>query len=83
MMSEYTQYNEQAGARGRLRGPCRGRGNSLAATLRKSLPRAEIELVDSGGGRFEVVADGRLLFSKAAAGRHPTHDEVLEAIDAG
>ena len=39
-----------------------------------------MELKSSGGGRFEVVADGRLVYSKAATGRHPTHEEVIEAI---
>jgi selT/selW/selH-like putative selenoprotein len=40
-----------------------------------------IDLVRSGGGAFEVVLDGRLLFSKKAVGRHCNHDEILEAID--
>jgi hypothetical protein len=31
-----------------------------------------IDLVRSGGGAFEVVLDGRLLFSKKAVGRHCT-----------
>lgn len=30
---------------------------------------------------FEVVADGRLVFSKKRTGRHATHDEVFEAVD--
>jgi selT/selW/selH-like putative selenoprotein len=29
------------------------------------------------GGEFEVTLDGRLLFSKKAEGRFPSHDEVL------
>jgi len=29
---------------------------------------------------FEVQADGRLVFSKKASGRFPTHDEVLEKL---
>jgi len=26
---------------------------------------------------FEVLADGRLVFSKKASGRFPTHEEIL------
>ncbi|MCE2397746.1 MAG: Rdx family protein [Gemmatimonadetes bacterium] len=52
----------------------------MAATLEARFPGAAVELKSSGGGRFEVVADGRLVYSKAATGRHPTHEEVIEAI---
>ena len=52
----------------------------MAATLKARFPGAAVELMSSGGGRFEVVADGRLVYSKAATGRHPTHEEVIEAI---
>lgn len=31
----------------------------------------------SGGGVFEVTADGQLVFSKKAQGRFPEDDEVL------
>jgi selT/selW/selH-like putative selenoprotein len=37
-------------------------------------------MIPSGGGRFEVVADGRLIYSKAATGRHPSHEEILDAL---
>lgn len=37
-------------------------------------------MIPSGGGRFEVVVDGNLIFSKKAMGRHPTHEEILEAL---
>jgi len=53
----------------------------LADTLKDRYPDAEVELIGSGGGAFEVVADGRLVYSKLATGRHCTHEEVLEAID--
>ncbi len=35
------------------------------------------ELIKGGGGNFDVVADGRLVFSKKQAGRFPEHAEVL------
>jgi selT/selW/selH-like putative selenoprotein len=28
-------------------------------------------------GQFDIVADGRLIFSKQAEGRFPEHDEIL------
>jgi len=42
----------------------------------------DVELVPSGGGVFEVEADGRLVYSKQATGRHCTEQEVFTAIDA-
>ena len=41
----------------------------------------ESELIQSGGGVFEVVADGELVFSKKKLGRFPEHAEVFEEID--
>lgn len=40
-----------------------------------------MELIESSGGLFEVVADGRLVHSKKKTGRHPTHLEVFDALD--
>jgi selenoprotein W-related protein len=37
-------------------------------------------LIDSGGGVFEVVADGNLIFSKKALGRFPEDEEVFKEI---
>ncbi len=37
-------------------------------------------MIPSGGGRFKVVADGKLVYSKAATGRHPTHEEILAGL---
>jgi predicted Rdx family selenoprotein len=34
-------------------------------------------------GQFDVIADGKLVFSKQAAGRFPEHAEVLAALAAG
>ena len=38
------------------------------------------ELIKSSGGKFEVVADGQLIFSKKQQGRFPEHAEVLQKI---
>jgi selT/selW/selH-like putative selenoprotein len=36
--------------------------------------------VKGGGGVFDVVADGKLVFSKHEAGRFPEEEEVLERL---
>jgi selT/selW/selH-like putative selenoprotein len=38
------------------------------------------ELIESTGGKFEVVADDQLIFSKKNEGRFPETAEVLAAI---
>lgn len=42
----------------------------------------EPRLVPASGGVFEVVADGRLVFSKKETGRFPEHEEILAALAA-
>ena len=37
---------------------------------------AEIELVKSSGGVFEIILDGELVYSKKATGRFPKWNEV-------
>jgi selenoprotein W-related protein len=36
-----------------------------------------LTLIPAGGGKFEVVVDGQLIFSKLAEGRFPTPEEIL------
>jgi selenoprotein W-related protein len=55
----------------------------LAAELKQAFPDAEIELIKSSGGVFEVRVDGRLVFSKKALGRHAAPGEILELIRKG
>jgi len=43
----------------------------------------EIQLIQSGGGVFEVVVDGRLIFSKKALGRHAEPGEVVRLLGPG
>jgi selT/selW/selH-like putative selenoprotein len=44
------------------------------------LPSAEVTLRRSGGGAFEIVANGRLAFSKKATGRFPTDAEIVDSV---
>lgn len=44
--------------------------------IREEWPSATVELIESGGGAFEVERDGTLVFSKNATGRHTTWDEL-------
>lgn len=39
-------------------------------------------LIEGGGGVFDVVADGDLIFSKHSEGRFPEEDEIVEALRA-
>lgn len=45
-----------------------------------ALPGVEVKLIPSSGGVFDVTADGKLIFSKKAAGRHAAPGEVLEIL---
>jgi selT/selW/selH-like putative selenoprotein len=38
------------------------------------------ELIRGGGGIFDVVVDGRMVFSKHNTGRFPEPSEVISAI---
>lgn len=46
------------------------------------MPDVEIEMIPSGGGVFEVVADGQLIHSKKRTGRFPKPGEILAALRA-
>jgi len=49
----------------------------LAAEIRESFPDANVELIAGGGGVFEVVVDGNLVFSKKSLNRHVEPGEVV------
>jgi len=44
--------------------------------------RAEVKLLPSSGGVFEVIADGNPVFSKKSLGRFPEEGEVINLIQA-
>jgi selenoprotein W-related protein len=52
----------------------------LAAELKQVFPDAEVRLIQASGGLFEVTADGKVVFSKKAAGRHAQPGEVVKQI---
>jgi selenoprotein W-related protein len=52
----------------------------LAAEIREAFPHAEVTLMQSSGGVFEVDVDGRRVFSKKSLGRHAQPGEVLRLI---
>jgi selT/selW/selH-like putative selenoprotein len=44
---------------------------------------AEVELIESRGGVFEVVVDGELVFSKQATGHFPNEERLLADLQKG
>jgi selT/selW/selH-like putative selenoprotein len=53
----------------------------LAAEIKQSRG-LDATLIKGGGGQFEVVLDGKLIFSKKQQGRFPDSNEVLSQIPA-
>ncbi len=51
----------------------------MAAAIKKD-HNAQVELIKSGGGIFDVKADGKLIYSKHQTGRFPEHNEVLDQL---
>jgi len=48
----------------------------LAAEIRQRFPGAQVELLPSSGGRFEVMADGIPVYEKSKTGRHAKAGEI-------
>jgi selT/selW/selH-like putative selenoprotein len=42
----------------------------------------DAELIQAGGGVFDVASDGALIYSKHRTGRFPENAEVLQALRA-
>jgi predicted Rdx family selenoprotein len=40
----------------------------------------DAEVVSGQKSQFDVVADGKLIFSKQKEGRFPEHDEIIRAL---
>lgn len=43
----------------------------------------ESKLVTGTAGQFDVLVDGKLLFSKHKEGRFPDHEEILQGLPGG
>ncbi len=56
------------------------RAAALASTLREAYPQATVTLTPTGGGKFELLVDGTLVFSKEALGRHLLPGEAMALI---
>jgi selT/selW/selH-like putative selenoprotein len=41
-----------------------------------------VQLIEGGGGIFDVVVDGQKIYSKHETGRFPEHDEILSQLPA-
>jgi len=52
----------------------------LAAAIRERFPTAEIEMIPSSGGRFEVARDGKPVFQKSKIGRHAQPGEIIHLL---
>jgi predicted Rdx family selenoprotein len=55
------------------------RASSLEAALERELG-VVAELIEGGGGVYDVVADGDVVFSKHTAGRFPEDAEIVELL---
>ncbi|NIM48834.1 MAG: SelT/SelW/SelH family protein [Gemmatimonadales bacterium] len=52
----------------------------MATEIGNVYSEADVELVESSGGVFEVTVDGELVFSKQQLGRHAEPGEVVRLI---
>jgi selT/selW/selH-like putative selenoprotein len=53
----------------------------LAAEIRQRFPDAELVMIKSRGGRFEVLRDGVPVYEKSKTGRHAKAGEVLSLLE--
>lgn len=56
--------------------------SGLKSELEREFSVAKIDLLESGGGVFEVTVDGKLIFSKKKLDRFPERGEISELIRA-
>jgi hypothetical protein len=53
----------------------------LAAEIRRRFPDAEIDLMPSSGGRFEVSRNGTPIFEKSKMRRHAQPGEIVALLE--
>jgi selT/selW/selH-like putative selenoprotein len=54
----------------------------LAAEIREQFPGAQVQLIPSSGGRFEVSKDGQPVFEKSKLNRHAQPGEIVRLLRA-
>ena len=53
----------------------------MAAEVRERFPDAQVELIPSSKGRFEVERDGVPVFRKSVLGRHAQPGEIVRLLE--
>ena len=56
------------------------KASSLEVELKNNFPQADVSLISSGGGVFEISLNGDLIFSKKALNRFPENGEIKKLI---
>ena len=56
------------------------KASSLEVELNDNFPQADISLISSGGGVFEISLNDDLIFSKKALNRFPEGGEIKKLI---
>jgi selT/selW/selH-like putative selenoprotein len=52
----------------------------LKAALEDAFPEADVELIKSSGGAFEIRKDKKLVYSKLETGSFPENGAIIEAL---
>jgi selT/selW/selH-like putative selenoprotein len=52
----------------------------MAEELQKVRNEIEIEFIESSGGAFEIMKDGKLIYSKLRQGSFPDPGDILERL---
>ena len=52
----------------------------MAAEIHRAYPDVQVEMIASGGGRFEVRCDGAPVFEKSRLKRHAQPGEVVRLL---
>ena len=56
------------------------KASSLEVELKNNFPQANISLISSGGGVFEISLNGNLIFSKKTLNRFPENGEIKKLV---
>ena len=56
------------------------KASSLEVELKNNFPHANISLISSGGGVFEISLNGNIIFSKKALNRFPEDGEIKKLV---